>query len=392
MQRKEDTLGESPDDVSRVLRFSQLAPALDFDISSSQICSFVMNRELQRSDALFGITQQRSDLNSSTDSASPLCFSPQPVKKVPAVPSLSFDDITPGSLTASGMSLSVSDDEQQSQPAGSGSLISPARLPQMDSSAFHFADQPNKSPLSPLRFSSSASVLPEPPPIDPQIEVNIPPLVINTESNTNPDLSPSSSGGDKAASRRSMSLGNSESPKTEGSVAVPQSGDSTPDAAKSQGTFVVATPPPTKTRWTAATRRPTTASSVDTVLLSLDSSRASGLASPTGSYHQHGMSFDSAAGTPGGLSGSARMKPIITGRHRQFILDDEGNVKYATLEMLVKIFTTEQYVDSKLVQPFIVTADLHTPPNKLLDALISRYNIKQPDGMSERKKRQQYVH
>ena len=71
----------------------------------------------------------------------------------------------------------------------------------------------------------------------------------------------------------------------------------------------------------------------------------------------------------------------MTGRHRQYITDSEGNVKYATLEVLVQILTTERLVDATLVQPFVVTADLHTPPQRLLEVLAARYNTPEPPGL-----------
>ena len=56
------------------------------------------------------------------------------------------------------------------------------------------------------------------------------------------------------------------------------------------------------------------------------------------------------------------------------VLDEHGDIKFATLDVLVERITLSDFADPIFMQQFILTYPLHTPPARLLDIMIARYH------------------
>ena len=56
------------------------------------------------------------------------------------------------------------------------------------------------------------------------------------------------------------------------------------------------------------------------------------------------------------------------------VLDEHGEIKFATLDVLVERITLNDFADPIFMQQFILTYPLHTPPGRLLDIMIERYH------------------
>jgi len=62
--------------------------------------------------------------------------------------------------------------------------------------------------------------------------------------------------------------------------------------------------------------------------------------------------------------------------------DDQTEIKYATIDVLIERMTTESLADSLFLQQFILTYPLHTSSDKLLDLIIARYHIPTPPNLT----------
>jgi son of sevenless-like protein len=64
------------------------------------------------------------------------------------------------------------------------------------------------------------------------------------------------------------------------------------------------------------------------------------------------------------------------------VLDEKGNVKAATLPALITRLTPHGSSDTAFFQAFLLTFRSFTTANELLDQLIERYNIPEPEGLT----------